>query len=394
MSRSRRGTKAVASYAEDSSSSEAELKKKSRQRSKDDDEEAELEIDAAIVSEHSDEAPSKPKKVKKKPKKSLSSPALSMTESGGAALQRTTSALGATEWVPLDPVVAAKEGELKIVSLNVAGVRSFLPRTFFDRYMEEENPDILCLQETKTNPEKKDGVPKMLGESHPYQYWSHSRKPAALGYAGTAIFSKIEPLSVKHGVGIEKFDLEGRVITLEFKNVFLVASYHPNSGKGGVNPQTKLPANLPNRSIFDLGFEKYVIELKKTNKEVVVVGDLNVAPQGCDLYNPKGNKKTAGFTQEERDNFARLLVNAEMSDIWRHFNPVEKPEETLAENGHYSYWSVRRGDARSTNKGWRVDLALISNSILDSVSQPFMRREFRGSDHTSIGFIAKANLFQ
>ena len=306
---------------------------------------------------------------------------------------RSTSALGAAEWTPLDPVVKVMDEEIKVVSINVAGVRSFLPRAFFDRYMEEENPEIICLQETKTNPEKKDGVPKMLENSHPFQYWSHSRKPAALGYAGTAVFSKIKPLNVQYGIGMEKFDLEGRVITLEFPHVWLVASYHPNSGKGGQDAKTKLPAGLPARSEFDLGFEKFVLGLQKT-KPTIVVGDLNVAPQACDLFNPKGNLKSAGFTQEERDNFARLSKAADLVDIWRHAHPVEDSTKTLAENGQYSYWSVRRGDMRAQNKGWRVDLTLISRSLLDTVSQPFIRKEFRGSDHTAIGFVTHKRLFQ
>jgi exodeoxyribonuclease-3 len=273
----------------------------------------------------------------------------------------------------------------------VNGIRSFLPRSFFDRYVLEEAPEIICLQETKTNPEKKDGIPKVLEASHKFQYWSHSRKPAALGYAGTAVFSSVEPLSVQYGIGMEAFDLEGRVITLEFEQLYLVASYHPNSGKGGVD-KDKMPAFLAQRSKFDQGFEDFVVGLKKL-KPTIVVGDLNVAPQAVDLFNPTGNKKSAGFTQLERENFARLIKNAELTDVWRHFNPVKDASKTLKEEGQYSYWSVRRGDARTTNKGWRVDLCLVDNQLMGDVSQPFIRREFRGSDHTAIGFVINKEHF-
>lgn len=393
---STRSVKKAVSYAEmdeDDDSLESERQKKARQRDEDGAFEDETPV-ATLVIEEADDEIEVSAVIKKRKKKSASTSELSRSGCSSAGpLQRSTSALGAKEWVDLNPVVTAGEKELKVVSFNVNGLRSFLLRSFFDRYVEEESPDILCLQETKANPEKKDGVPSILEKSHPHQYWSHSVRPAATGYAGTAVLSRIKPVGVQYGIGVDKFDLEGRVITLEYAQVFLVCSYHPNSGKGGVHPTTKLPMGLDSRSSFDDAFEAFIVKLQQS-KPVIVVGDLNVAPQAVDLYNPKGNLKSAGFTQKERDNFARLLQTTRLVDVWRHHWPVEDPSKTMAEKGAYSYWGVRRGDARLTNKGWRVDLMLVDPTLLSTVRSPFMRKEVRGSDHTAIGFVIDRSFFE
>ena len=365
-------------------------KPSSRKRRDDDAFDEEADSSSPVAAEK------KPKKKKKAASATLQKQdSLALDTGASTGLVRSTSMLSAKEWVPLDPQVDAEPHQLKVVSFNINGIRAFLNRALLDKYIEEEKPDILCFQETKTNPEKKDGVPKVLEKEFPHQYWSHSKRPAAVGYAGTAILSRVPPLDVTYGIGQEKFDLEGRVITLEFEGVYLVASYHPNSGKGGMDSSTKLPAGLPARNTFDAAFEKFLAALQE-RKPVLIVGDLNVAPQACDLFNPKGNVRNAGYTEQERANFKKLTEQRELVDVWRHFNPVSEEHATkgMGDQGAYSYWSVRRGDARLTNKGWRVDIMLADSKVLDTIASPFMRKEVRGSDHCAIGFLTDKKLFQ
>ncbi len=214
----------------------------------------------------------------------------------------------------------------KIVSWNVNGLRSVLGKSSIARWIVEENPLVLCLQETKTNTKKKDGVPDLAVTAPGYTtYWAHAEKP---GYAGVATLTKVPPLSVKLGIGAEKHDSEGRVLTLEFEQFFLVNTYWPNAGD-------KL-AKLQNRRAFNKAFQAFIGTLR--HKHVIVAGDLNVAPHPVDLHNPKGNKLSAGFSEEERADFHELCREGQLLDTWRELNPVEDLTKSLGTDGVYTYW--------------------------------------------------------
>lgn len=222
-----------------------------------------------------------------------------------------------------------------LISWNVNGLRAVLKKGFED-FLAEASPDVLCLQETKISA---DLVDQFSFQDYPYSYWCCAQKK---GYSGTAILSKFEPINVTYGLGIEKHDQEGRVITAEFQEYFLVTVYTPNSQN---HDENKRPKRLDYRTLeWDRDFLAHVKDLE-TKKPVILCGDLNVAHQEIDLANPKTNRKNAGFTDEERASFSRLL-DAGFVDTFR----LLYPDETQK----YSWWSYRAA-ARSRNIGWRID---------------------------------------
>ncbi len=249
----------------------------------------------------------------------------------------------------------------KMISWNVNGLRAAVTKGFIDIF-NEIDADIFCLQETKLQEGQID-----LNLPGYYQYWNYADKK---GYSGTAIFTKKEPLSVKLGLGIEEHDKEGRVITLEFENYYVITVYTPNS-------QNEL-ARLPYRMTWEDAFKDYLKELEK-NKPVIVCGDLNVAHKEIDLKNPKNNRKNAGFTDEERDKFTTLLQSG-FIDTFRYFNPDKE--------GIYSWWSYRF-KAREKNAGWRIDYFLVSKDLESELVSADIHTDIFGSDHCPVELVIK-----
>lgn len=247
---------------------------------------------------------------------------------------------------------------MKLISWNVNGIRAVLKKNF-TAFVTEHQPDVLCLQETKARPEQVDLPLELAGYR---TYWSAAEKP---GYSGTAIFSKQEPLSVSEGIGSEEHDNEGRVITAEFNDFFLVTVYTPNS-------QNEL-RRLPYRERWDADFLAYCQSLEK-NKPVVFCGDLNVSHREIDLARPKQNRKNAGFSDQERAGFDRIL-EAGFIDTYRHYYPDRE--------GAYSWWSYRAG-ARGKNIGWRLDYFCASANLLPQIHNAEILSEVLGSDHCPV----------
>ena len=248
---------------------------------------------------------------------------------------------------------------MKLISWNVNGLRACVKKGFLD-YFKSEDADIFCLQETKLQ----EGQIDLDLEGY-HQYWNYAEKK---GYSGTAIFTKKEALNVYYGINMEHHDKEGRVITLEFEDFFMVTVYTPNS-------QSEL-ARLEYRMEWEDDFRNYLLELS-SKKGVVVCGDLNVAHKEIDLKNPKTNRKNAGFTDEERDKFSTLLSSG-FIDTFRYFNPDLE--------GVYSWWSYRF-NARKNNAGWRIDYFLVSNNLEDRIKEASIDTEILGSDHCPVKLI-------
>jgi exodeoxyribonuclease-3 len=251
---------------------------------------------------------------------------------------------------------------VKLVSWNVNGLRAVLKKNFAD-FVVEADPDILCLQETKARPEQVE-LPLELGAYR--TYWNPAEKP---GYSGTAVFTKEEPLAVRLGIGSKasaEGDREGRVITLEYPDFFLVTVYTPNA-------KNEL-ARLPYRMEWDRAFRDYLVALEQEGKPVLASGDLNVAHQEIDLARPKANEKSAGFSPEERAGFGQLL-DAGFLDTFRHFHPDR--------TGAYSWWSYR-GGARARNVGWRLDYWLASKSLAPRLQKAEINSDITGSDHCPV----------
>jgi len=247
---------------------------------------------------------------------------------------------------------------MKIISWNVNGIRAVLKKNFVE-FLTEHQPDILCLQETKARAEQVD-LPLEMGEYK--TYWNSAEKP---GYSGTAIFSKHEPISITEGIGIDEHDTEGRVLTAEFDECYLVTVYTPNS-------QSKL-RRLAYRQRWDADFLAYCKDLEK-NKPVIFCGDLNVCHKEIDLARPAANRNNAGFSDEERAGFD-AIVSAGFTDSFRHFYPDR--------TGAYSWWSYRAG-ARGKNIGWRLDYFCVSNPLMEKVTKSEILSDVLGSDHCPI----------
>ena len=250
---------------------------------------------------------------------------------------------------------------MKLISWNVNGIRACVGKNFME-FFNEVDADIFCLQETKLQENQID-----LQLDGYYQYWNYAKKK---GYSGTAIFTKKEPLNVIYGMGIEEHDQEGRLITLEFEDFYMVTVYTPNS-------QSELK-RLNYRMKWEDDFKKYLKELDK-KKPVIVCGDLNVAHKEIDLKNPKTNRKNAGFTDEERNKFTELL-NAGFIDTFRYFYPTEE--------NIYSWWSYRF-KAREKNAGWRIDYFCVSEKMKDRLESAKIHTEVLGSDHCPVELIIK-----
>ena len=249
---------------------------------------------------------------------------------------------------------------MKLISWNVNGIRACLNKGFSD-FFKEVNADIFCLQETKCQPEQ------INLEFEGYtSYWNSAERK---GYSGTAIFTKKQPVNVTYGIGIEEHDKEGRIITLEFENFYLVTNYTPNAKRE--------LERLDYRMVWEDEIRKYLLELNK-KKSVIMCGDLNVAHEEIDLKNPKTNKGNAGFTNEEREKMTELL-NAGFIDSYRYLYP-EKIE--------YSWWSYM-GHAREKNVGWRIDYFIVSNDFRENIKDATIYTEILGSDHCPVGLEIK-----
>lgn len=245
---------------------------------------------------------------------------------------------------------------MKLVSWNVNGLRAAVTKGFMDSF-NELDADIFCLQETKLQPEQ------IQMELPGYeQFWNSAVKK---GYSGTAVFTRIKPLSVINGIGIEEHDQEGRVITAEYDKFYLVCCYTPNS-------QREL-ARLEYRMTWEDAFRNYLLELD-TKKPVILCGDLNVAHNEIDLKNPKTNRKNAGFSDEERAKMTELL-DAGFTDTFRYLYPDAVDE--------YSWWSYM-GKARERNVGWRIDYFITSKRLDSHIKEAKIHQQVFGSDHCPV----------
>ncbi len=246
---------------------------------------------------------------------------------------------------------------MNFISWNVNGLRACIGKGWKD-FFDSADADFFCLQETKLQQGQID-----LALPGYEQYWNYAEKK---GYSGTAIFTKHTPLSVRYGLGVEELDTEGRLITLEYPEFYLVTCYTPNA-------QREL-ARIDHRMAWDDAFRSYLARLDES-KPVIICGDLNVAHQEIDLKNPKTNRGNAGFSDQERESFTRTL-EAGFTDSFRHLNP----EAT----GAYTWWSYMF-KAREKNTGWRIDYFLVSNRIADKIQTAPIYADILGSDHCPVG---------
>lgn len=245
---------------------------------------------------------------------------------------------------------------MKLISWNVNGLRACYGKGF-EEVFKAMDADFFCLQETKMQ----EGQLDLVFEGY-RSYWNYAEKK---GYSGTAIFTRKEPLSVRYGLGLEEHDREGRVITLEMPEFYLVTVYTPNSQDG--------LKRLDYRMDWEEAFRRYLLELDAV-KPVVVCGDLNVAHKEIDLKNPKTNRMNPGFTDEEREKF-QMLLDAGFTDTFRHFYPDLE--------GVYSWWSYRF-KAREKNTGWRIDYFLVSDRLKEKLQGAKIHTEIFGSDHCPV----------
>lgn len=247
---------------------------------------------------------------------------------------------------------------MKFISWNVNGFRACLEKGFGD-FFAEQDADFVCIQETKMQPGQADFKPEGY-----YQYWYSAEKK---GYSGTAIFAKREPISVAYGIGIPEHDTEGRAITLEYEDFYLLCVYTPNA-------QREL-ARLDYRMAWEDALRGYIKSLDE-KKPVIYCGDLNVAHNEIDLKNPKSNRQSAGFSDEERAKFSELLASG-FTDTFRALYP-DKVE--------YSWWSYMFS-ARAKNVGWRIDYFVVSDRLFERVKDSFILTSVLGSDHCPVGII-------
>lgn len=256
-------------------------------------------------------------------------------------------------------VKGMEAGMKKMISWNVNGLRACMGKGFLE-FFRQADADIFCIQESKLQEGQID-----LPLPGYYQYWNYAEKK---GYSGTALFTKEEPVSVTYGIGVEEHDHEGRVITAEYKDYYVVTCYTPNS-------QNEL-ARLPYRMTWEDAFLAYLKQLEK-KMPVIFCGDLNVAHKEIDLKNPKTNRKNAGFTDEERGKFSALL-DAGFVDTYRYFYPDAKDV--------YSWWSYRF-KAREKNAGWRIDYFCVSESLKGRLISGAIYTEVTGSDHCPVELV-------
>lgn len=248
---------------------------------------------------------------------------------------------------------------MKLISWNVNGLRAAMGKGFIDTFAQLD-ADAFCLNETKLQPGQ---IELDLPGYH--QYWNSAEKK---GYSGVAVFTRQEPLSVRYGIGVDEFDHEGRVLTLEMPQFYLVSCYTPNSQDG--------LKRLEYRMRWEDAFLSYLKSLER-EKPVVLCGDLNVAHQEIDIKNPKSNRMNAGFTDQEREKMTRL-INAGFVDTFRALHPDE--------TGAYSWWSYRF-HARENNAGWRIDYFIVSESLREHVREAAIHPEIFGSDHCPVELV-------
>lgn len=246
---------------------------------------------------------------------------------------------------------------MKFISWNVNGIRACMQKGFMD-FFHHIDADFFCVQETKL---QEGQINLDLPGYH--QWWAYAEKK---GYSGTAVFSKPEPLSVSFGLRVDELDTEGRLITLEYPDYYLVNCYTPNA-------QREL-ARIDHRVLWESAFADYLVSLDQ-NKPVIICGDLNVAHQEIDLKNPSSNRGNAGFSDQERSCFTNLLSRG-FTDSFRHLNPDV--------TGAYTWWSYMF-NARKNNAGWRIDYFLVSNRIADKISATPIYSDILGSDHCPVG---------
>lgn len=249
----------------------------------------------------------------------------------------------------------------KMISWNVNGLRACVQKGFLE-YFKKTDADIFCIQETKLQEGQIDLAADLDGY---FQYWNYAEKK---GYSGVAMFTKQKPLSVKYGMGIAEHDTEGRLITAEFEDYYLITCYTPNS-------QNELK-RLDYRIEWENALRKYIASLEKT-KPVIICGDLNVAHEEIDLKNPKTNRKNAGFTDEERREMTTFLKQG-YTDTFRYFYPDAV--------GEYSWWSYRF-KAREKNAGWRIDYFITSDKLKDRLISASIHQAVMGSDHCPVELI-------
>lgn len=250
---------------------------------------------------------------------------------------------------------------MKFISWNVNGIRAVVGKGFADIF-NELDADFFCLQETKLQ----EGQLDLNFEGYT-SYWNYADKK---GYSGTAIFTKHTPIAVTYGIGVDEHDHEGRVITLEMEDYYLITAYVPNSQDG--------LKRLDYRMTWEDDFRQYVMELDK-KKPVIICGDLNVAHKEIDLKNPKTNRMSAGFTDQEREKFTTLLGSG-FTDSFRHFFPDLE--------GAYSWWSYRF-QARAKNAGWRIDYFVVSDRLANKMESASIHNEIFGSDHCPVELVLK-----
>lgn len=248
---------------------------------------------------------------------------------------------------------------MRFISFNMNSINAYLKKGLIDQ-LEKYNYDILSIEELKMSETSHDNFP--LNKEGFENYWTVSK--AKKGYAGTGLVTKIKPINVTYGLNDNKYDDEGRVIVAEYDKFYLVTLYVPNSGE-----ELK---RLSYRMIFEDDLREFLIQLKK-KKPIIVTGDLNVAHKEIDLKNPSSNHHSAGFTDEEREKFSKLL-NIGLVDTFRYFHKEERK---------YSYWSYFR-NARKTNAGWRIDYYLVSDDIIDKVKNADILNDVFGSDHCPV----------
>ena len=253
---------------------------------------------------------------------------------------------------------------MRILSWNVNGIRAVLKKGFIE-WLQEESPDILCVQETKCHPEQL--TDELLVPDGYKTYWSSAEKK---GYSGTAVFTKSEPKAVKEGLGVKEFDTEGRTLMLEYKDFILFNIYFPNGGAGN--------KRVPFKMDFYDAFLKKVNRLKKQGKKVIICGDVNTAHEEIDLARPKQNEKNTGFLPEERAWVTKFLGNGYV-DTFRHFQK---------DGGHYTWWDYKT-KARERDIGWRIDYFFLSENLLPKVEKAHILKKVMGSDHCPVGIELK-----
>jgi len=254
---------------------------------------------------------------------------------------------------------------MKIIAWNINGIRSLLKTEHLDNLIKDEDPDIFCMGEIRVSCPYDDKPLLVRLPKYKYRFWSPCTTKG--GYSGTAIFSKKKPVNMALGLDYngKNIDDEGRVITLEFKKFFLIHVYTPNSGQELARLNYRV-------NQWDIAFCEYINKLQKT-KPVIVCGDLNVANEPIDIKNPTANRRTAGYTQEERDSFKNILKKCNLVDSFRFLHDSVK----------YSYWSYR-GNARKNNAGWRIDYFLNSENIQNKITECDILDNVLGSDHAPI----------